>query len=169
MRRRSKGAGQAMVEFALVAPLFFGIVFATMDGGLLLFQITTANHAADVGATVIAGQGSNSAADTLAIQAMQSAGLGAGGLVVQYEVHMLDPNGSAQRDSNSCGGQPCAQYYKPDGTLISGNWDPSLRNVTEGQSSYIELDIDYRWQYMFSGWPTINLTAKRVIRLEPQT
>lgn len=50
--RRSGWAehGATLVEFALIAPLFFGLVFATMAGAMYVFEVQVANQAAQAGA-----------------------------------------------------------------------------------------------------------------------
>src|SRR5438105_14125861 len=56
-RRRSRCAGQNLVEFALLAPLFFFVVFAAVNGGLLLYSKNAVDHAADVGMVTLAAEG----------------------------------------------------------------------------------------------------------------
>ncbi len=45
-RRRTRTAGQAMIEFALVLPLFFALMFATIDLGRAIFIQNELNNAA---------------------------------------------------------------------------------------------------------------------------
>ncbi len=59
-----------MVEFALVAPVFFFTIFAMIDGGFLLFSINAVDQATTVGSNSIAGLGKVSTADTTALQRM---------------------------------------------------------------------------------------------------
>ncbi|HLT18197.1 MAG TPA: TadE family protein [Thermomicrobiales bacterium] len=48
MRRklRATGRGQSVVEFALVAPLFFFMLFGVLEGGRMIYAYNTINHAA---------------------------------------------------------------------------------------------------------------------------
>jgi Flp pilus assembly protein TadG len=57
--RRSR-VGQSLVEFALIAPLFFTLVFGIIEGGRLLWTYHTVSHAAKEGAryTTVRGSGS---------------------------------------------------------------------------------------------------------------
>ena len=57
-RRRS--AGQALAEFALVAPIFFLILFAIIDFGRYVYYVQILNNAAREGARYAIVHGSNS-------------------------------------------------------------------------------------------------------------
>ena len=52
--------GQAMVEFALVAPIFFLLLFAIIEGGRFIFYYETLNNATREGARYAIVHGSNS-------------------------------------------------------------------------------------------------------------
>ncbi|MEZ4520336.1 MAG: TadE/TadG family type IV pilus assembly protein [Thermomicrobiales bacterium] len=43
---RKNSAAQGLVEFALVAPLFFLLVFGLVEGGRLIYSYNTVNHSA---------------------------------------------------------------------------------------------------------------------------
>jgi len=58
-RRRSRG--QALVEFALVAPLFFLLLFAIIEGGRFVFFYEVLNSATREGARYAIIHGSNAA------------------------------------------------------------------------------------------------------------
>ena len=51
-RRRWQKRGQAMVEFALVAPLFFTLIFGLIEFSLIGVSISSFNLAADEGARI---------------------------------------------------------------------------------------------------------------------
>ena len=51
--------GQAMVEFALVAPIFFLLLFAIVEGGRFIFYYETLNNATREGARFAIVHGSN--------------------------------------------------------------------------------------------------------------
>ena len=59
-RRASRGRGQAMVEFALVAPIFFLMVFAIIEGGRFMLYYQTLNNAVREGARYAIVHGYNS-------------------------------------------------------------------------------------------------------------
>lgn len=53
------GSGQALVEFALVAPLFFLLIFAIIDFGRYVYYVQILNNAAREGARYAIVHGSN--------------------------------------------------------------------------------------------------------------
>lgn len=59
-RRRRRVRGQAMVEFALVAPVFFLLLFGTIEGGRFILYYQALNNAAREGARYAIVHGSNS-------------------------------------------------------------------------------------------------------------
>ena len=58
-RRRTR-AGQALAEFALVAPVFFLLLFAIIEGGRFMFYYETLNNATREGARYAIVHGMNS-------------------------------------------------------------------------------------------------------------
>lgn len=52
-RRRRRDAGATIIEFALVLPLFFGILLGCVTGGLALFSRLQISTAAEEGARAI--------------------------------------------------------------------------------------------------------------------
>jgi hypothetical protein len=59
-RRRRRSIGQALAEFALVAPIFFLLLFAIIEGGRFIFFYQALNNAARDGARYAIVHGSNS-------------------------------------------------------------------------------------------------------------
>ena len=62
--RSDRRRGQALVEFALVLPVFLLIVFGIIDGGRLIFTYNTVSNAARNGARVAIVNQSTSGTDT---------------------------------------------------------------------------------------------------------
>src|SRR5829696_8032041 len=58
--RSETSRGQAMVEFALVAPVFFLLLFGVIEGGRFIFYYETLNNATREGARYAIVHGSNS-------------------------------------------------------------------------------------------------------------
>ncbi len=58
--RRRRGKGQALVEFALVAPIFFLILFSIIEFGRYVFTVQILNEAAREGARYAIVHGSQS-------------------------------------------------------------------------------------------------------------
>jgi len=50
MKRRDRDAGQAMVEYALTAAIFFTLVIFILDGSRILWGYVTVSYASGVGA-----------------------------------------------------------------------------------------------------------------------
>jgi Flp pilus assembly protein TadG len=59
MRRTFRTTGQAMVEFAIVAPIFFFMLFAIIDFGRYVYYVQVLNNAAREGARYAIVHGSN--------------------------------------------------------------------------------------------------------------
>jgi hypothetical protein len=59
-RRRVRSTAQALTEFALVAPIFFLLVFATIDFGRYVYYVQILNNAAREGARYAIVHGNNS-------------------------------------------------------------------------------------------------------------
>lgn len=57
---RSQRRGQAVVEFAMVAPIFFLVLFAMIEGGRFVFVYETLNNATREGARYAIVNGANS-------------------------------------------------------------------------------------------------------------
>ena len=60
LRARARSTGQAMVEFAIVAPIFFLMLFAIIDFGRYVYYVQVLNNAAREGARYAIVHGSNS-------------------------------------------------------------------------------------------------------------
>lgn len=58
-RTRRRTAGQAMVEFALVAPMFFLLLFGIVEAGRFIFYYETLSHATREGARYAIVNGAN--------------------------------------------------------------------------------------------------------------
>ena len=61
---KDRRRGQALVEFVLVAPIFFLIMFAIIDFGRYVYYVQTINNAAREGARYAIVHGSDSLAPT---------------------------------------------------------------------------------------------------------
>jgi hypothetical protein len=59
VRERRGGPGQALVEFALIAPLFFVLLFGIVEAGRFIFYYETLNNATREGARYAIVNGAN--------------------------------------------------------------------------------------------------------------
>jgi TadE-like protein len=179
-----------MVEFALVGPLFFVLLFGAVNSGLILFSINAADQTANVGVQQLASwgdylgpppAGSNlpnpSTADDIALYEMQKIGLDSTGnaTVLSYRITKLNgpPALTTYTDAVNClAPDGCDYLYTVATHSWSGNWPACAcgnRNTTSANADFIRLDITYSYQWLFGAGPAIQLTATRVIRLEPQS
>src|SRR5665213_3696456 len=113
--RRRLSRGVTMVEFALVAPVFFAALFGALDGGLLMFSSGAVNHATGIAMITVAQEGTSATADTDAIKAMMSSGVASTGFakldeVDIYLIHIDPTTGLVTQDTNSCG-VACVDRY----------------------------------------------------------
>ncbi len=196
--RRRRQRGQGMVEFALVAPVFFFVIFAMIDGGLLLFSVNAVDQATTVGSNSIAAAGKLATADTTALQRMAaSSSLGATSLITISEVDIEQLQDNATGDGftvhsdgtpaiqTGCSGGPtgvdganeCMNRYTMTGhgtnptiTLIGGSapWPPSARDVYNGQSDFVGLKVTYTYRFFTGISGTVTLVTTKTFRLEPQ-
>jgi len=110
-RRRRRKHGQGLVEFMIVVPVFFFVIFAMIDGGLLLYSINAVDQSTTVGSNSIAGLGLASNADIGSLQKMSSAGLQTTSLVkvVEIDVEELVTNATNDGFSVHADGTPVIQ------------------------------------------------------------
>ena len=163
-----------MVEFALTAPLFFFALIATLNVGLLLFTVNAAAESANVGTVTLADEGKAATADTDAITALTTSGLGATNLgsIDQIDIYELEqctngipsPNLTLACPSSGNGVVPVPQTpaYKNDyntfcyngssGCTASDLWLPSDRSDSaSGGVTNIGLTIRYHFSYFGLG------------------
>lgn len=110
-RRRGWKHGQGLVEFMIVAPVFFFVIFAMIDGGLLLYSINAVDQSTTVGSNSIAGLGLASNADIGSLQKMSTAGLKTTSLVTVSEIDVEELVTNATNDgfSTHADGTPVIQ------------------------------------------------------------
>jgi Flp pilus assembly protein TadG len=172
-RRRSlprRDRGQALVEFAFVAPVALFLIFAILEGGLLLFTIATSRFAAGQGAIRAAELGNASNADAQAIQAIRTGPLGSTSLAIVSEIDIYrlveQSNGQLTVDSTAY------NRYRLDGSAISVTWQPAARSVRQGFTDFLGLTIDYQYTWasgrLLAAAP-LQLSQAFDVRLEAQT
>jgi Flp pilus assembly protein TadG len=126
-RRRSRG--QAMVEFALVIPIFLMVLCGMLDFGFILFSRMSAINAAREGARVAAMTSDPttmvSVAKSRAVSAAQAAGLSVAQADVTVICIQMNPTTQA----------PCT---------FSAHGPANLRGVQPGDSVSVKVDYLYR-------------------------
>ena len=179
-----------MVEFALTAPLFFFALLATLNVGLLLFTVNAAGESANDGMITLADEGKAATADTDAITAITTSGLGATALgsIDQIDIYELEQcsNGTPSPDlkvacpSSFYGVEPVLQtatnyydtfcYNGSSGCTASDLWQPPSRSDSaSGGVTNIGLTIRYHFNFFGIGQPAIHLSVTRYFRVEPRT
>ncbi len=181
-----------MVEFALVAPVFFAALFGALDGGLLMFSAGAVNHATGVGMITVAQEGQTTSADNDAVQAMMTGGVAATGFAKLDEVDLylinIDPNsGVVTQDTNSCGGLACLDRYGWNGSAatvlnpVTGSagclasdylncvppWPPGSRSTTGTNLTNIGITLKTHYSYLAFPNAQLNISQTRDFRLEP--
>src|SRR5581483_1568854 len=129
-------SGQTLVEFALVAPLLFMVIFGTIEFCFLYQSTNTVNFAAREGARVGAVLGpTDAAADSKILTAIFDATSSGSGLlfsqIQMIEIFKSNQNGSVPPTLASCTSATDEDVYDGQGNLCgTKNWPPSVRNAT---------------------------------------
>src|SRR5687768_7515945 len=84
LRRPESRRGQAMVEFALIIPIFLLMIFGILDLGRAVYAYSTLNNAAREGARVAAVDQTLSHIQSIASGHAVGLGLGATAVTVEY-------------------------------------------------------------------------------------
>ncbi len=125
-----------MVEFALVAPIFFFVIFAMIDGGFLLFSFNAMDQATTVGSNSIAGLGKLANADITGLQRMAaSASIGATSLVTVSEIDV------EELVTNASG----------DGFTVHSDGTPVIQTGCSGGPTGVDGTLECVNQYKFIG------------------
>jgi Flp pilus assembly protein TadG len=174
--RRRRSVGASAVEFALVAPIFFGALFGTLDGGLMLFSANAIEHSAGIGLITVAQEGTASTADTDAVAAIKAQGFGSSGFAKVDEIDVflvaVDPTtGAVTPDTNSCSGSPCLNRYDINGNPIGAGvlWPPGVRNTASTSLTNAGITVKCHYRYMAFNSSSVTLNVTRYFRLEPQS
>jgi Flp pilus assembly protein TadG len=183
---RGRSRGQALVEFALVAPLFFLIFFSIIEFALIMAAMGGYNFAVRDGARVGALLGRTSAtADAQIVSTVRSHVLG---LVMAQasEVDIYRSTSDGQCLSAPIGtvatvsvdnGACAKDQYNLDGTCQGGTcggagWPINDRNDSLTSADYLGVRVKYTYTYLtafiaMSG-SSLALDATSVQRIEPQ-
>ena len=157
-RRRQHARGQAIVEFALVSFVLFFLIFAVLDGSLLLFTVGTARFAAGEGARVAAERGNVPTTDQQIVDSVRQTALGTTRLSIvnEIDVYRLNQDGAGNLTVDP------AHYnrYRLDGTPIGSiSWPATTRNIQNGTSDFAGVTVNYTYYWksgIFSPAPPVN-------------
>ena len=121
-RRRSRSKGQALVEFALVFPIFFVLLMGLIEFGLVFNALLSINFASRDGSLIAAEAGNSTGADCVILNKVEN-GIGAPSStarVQKVEIYKADKNGkqigSIVNTYNRTGSKTCTL---PDLTTLT--------------------------------------------------
>jgi hypothetical protein len=165
---------QSVVEFAFVLPVLVFLLFSVLEGALALFTIDSARYAAGEAARQESESGTNSNADSAAVQVILTGPLGATSLATISHVdvyHLIQQgNGTYIED-----GAEYNSYRSPwpplAGSTINSTYPPAGRDVRSGQSDFLRLKISYQYNWLSGrilGSGPLQLVQTFDVRLEPQ-
>jgi len=165
-RRRARG--QALVEFALVAPIFFLLFFGVIEFSIINTSIGIYNFAAKDAARLGAIRGPTDASvdqEIVSLIAGRVADLAAAH-IVKIEIYKSDETGAYNPTNNE-------DVYDGQGNPIgSATWPYSKRHDDLALTEYLGVRITYQYVYLTaffsSAGATLTLTADAVDRIEPQ-
>lgn len=170
-RRRRHSRAQAIVEFALVAPLFFTLLFGVVEFSLIHTAIDIVNFATKDAARLGSLLGRTDATvDTQMVTEIRSRVTGIViAKVTKIEVFKSDAAGNVVL----VGGNPVEYVYNVSGGNIgTTNWPVNQRNDTQLNADYLGVKVTYNYTYLTGfiagAGSTLQLTATSVQRIEPQ-
>lgn len=187
-RRRAHGRGrwargQAIVEFAMITPVFFLVFFGILEFSLITASIGGFNFAAREGALIGSIYGRSSFygdPDQAMVKAVANR---VQGLIMakaqEIDIYKADPNNGQCLTSGGAdtgvGTSSCLEnQYLPDGTPFPGgtiSWPLANRNDTLLNADYLGVRVVYQYTYVtgFIGGlgSTLTLSSYSVQRIEP--
>lgn len=175
-----------MVEFGLIAPIFFALLFGIIEGALAMFVINSGNYSAGVGVVEAAAAGDRPNADTTIVANIRKSSVAVTGLVRDTQVYIYlvsinNKTGSPAKTIDSleqCAASQttCNAYDVASGNVIEGlnNWTPAQRQplltsqtAPNTLTSMIGITLSYKYRPLTVFGPTVSLTATKYSRFEP--
>lgn len=161
-----------MVEFALVAPLFFLLFFGFVEYALISASIAGYNFAAKEGARLGSLLGRTDG--TVDTQILNVVNLHVAGIVmakpVLLEIYKSDVAGDYILPGNAVAVEDAYTFSSNSWTVQT--WPPDSRNDSLVNADYLGVKITYRYTYLTAfvsgGNSSLQLTASSVQRIEPQ-
>jgi len=168
--RHTRGQrGQAMIEFGLVAPLLFFLIFGIVEGGTAVFAAESAHFAAHDAALAVALAGTDANADKDGLAKIQQSFVGTTSVVtVDYvDVDVLVPD--TQCNPKVLGGN----RYTLDGHSIAspnGAWPVGVsRSNGAGSGWLVQVSVQYHYPFRvgFLGDRPLTQTATAIAPMPP--
>lgn len=190
-RSRSKERGSAIVEAAIVTPVFFLLIFAVLEFGFLLRTDLTTTNASRDGARAASVYGREAETDFLILQTVRQ-GLAAISLeqleyVVVYRLtdptHEMDPDCHTNSKPDVCNRYVAADFeraldytngnptphFRCSATAVDRYWCPADRDSSIASADLVGVHVETRHRYItgfFGDDQTLSDTT--VIRIEPE-
>jgi Flp pilus assembly protein TadG len=189
-RRRGRSSGQSLVEFALIAPVFFVMFFGIVEFAFILTTLSGYNFAAREGArfgSIVGRTDANADQDILTAIINRSQALPFGA-PLSVDIYKSLPDGNCV--GGAVGTASCTenQYQCTSKTTCStqtlSNWPVDSRNDTLLGADYLGVRVLFQYTFVTSflnyycsppsSCPTgsagthLNLSATSVQRIEPQ-
>ena len=157
-----------MVEFALVAPLFFMVVFGGIEIGLMFRSYLAVENISRSGARIASIQRDSPDADDAILDRIENQVAPLQGDVTQiviFKADALDDDVPTNCLTSSQSGS-CNSYAVPDGDVALANpgtlgWDPTTRRA--GDNIGIHIVFEYRYATGFFNTLTLSTTTVEVI------
>lgn len=190
-RGRSRGErGAALLEAAIVTPLFLALLFGIIEGGMVFYERQSVANMALVGARTASGQGAEVLADYYTLQSVRAggAGISAGQIktIVLYRAtgpgETVPAGCTTASVTASCNRYAGADLARPatdfgcDGppAKIDDPWCPTTRKTsisgTNGPPDYIGVYVETLHDDLTGIFGrSITLRSDTIIRIEPRT
>jgi Flp pilus assembly protein TadG len=178
--RRVRSAGQALVEFGLIAPVFFLIFFGIIEFALLTASIGSFNFAARDAARLGAIKGrTDPNVDSEVVAVVRGH---VSGIVMakgqEIDIYRADPlsgtcldtgNNVVAVGSASCEMETCQFSATPN---CQGTWAVDSRDDSQATADYLGVRVIYQYTFL-TGFvaglgSNLNLSTYSVQRIEPQ-
>ena len=189
---RQRERGSAIIEAAIVTPVFFLLLFGVLEVGLLFRSNLTTTHASRDGARAASVYGRESETDFLVLQTIRHAADAMGVDAIEFVVIYKLDTPTSPMDSDCLVASKvdvCNRYVRSDfdlaldytngnptphfrcaaGTAVDRFWCPADRDSSIGNADYVGVYIQTEHDYItgFFGESRL-LDDTTVIRIEPE-
>lgn len=172
-RRRARDRGAALLEFALIAPLFFFVVFGGIEIGLLFRSHLAVEDASRTAARVASVERDNATADQAILERIEQLTRNLNGEVTKVVIFNAETLASEIPDDCLTASRAgiCNYYETTDGdvgALASGSLETALMPENRRQFENLGIFIEYEYQFVtgFFDSTTLNSTSVEVVELD---
>lgn len=172
-RRRARDRGAALLEFALIAPLFFFVVFGGIEIGLLFRSHLAVEDASRTAARVASVERDNATADQAILERIEQLTRNLNGEVTKVVIFNAETLASEIPDDclTASRADICNYYETTDGdvaALAAGTLETALTDDQRRQFQNLGIYIEYEYQFVtgFFDSTTLNSTSVEVVELD---